>query len=378
MKRLDYRRRAWLRHRQTSEMKKRKRPKQGRKPPMVAIETPEGAFQAVAKRSSVMPPVLCFDRNPEETIVALASLRRSLNRPRPIRHRSTRHGNSTAGRLGTYRSFEEIKSITPASALIIAAEYERIKKFNPDFILYIANIDRWDPSVCRLLQEIGFFRLVGFNGRAPTRAYEGNFTLLPMRSGETADSPTLTQMIRDLRGLFPSDSGSLDGLVHLYGAMTEALVNVVRHAYPANGEFQYRPIGKWWMTGAVDRQAKWMTAVVYDQGVTIPVSLSDWQEHAGWRRRLTAMLGVGADPTDPKYDGEAIAAAVEESVSSTGDAHRGHGLAQMRDFVDQCRDGHLRVISRGGEVIFRPGGSRTVRTYNHSIGGTLIEWNVLL
>jgi len=132
------------------------------------------------------------------------------------------------------------------------------------------------------------------------------------------------------------------------------------------------------MTGAVSRADRWTTAIIYDQGITIPVSLPNWQHYGGVARRIGSAFGIGAAPGDPKCDGHAIAAAVEESVSSTGEPHRGHGLAQMRDFVNQCSAGYLRIMSRYGEVVFRQGGERQINNHAVSIGGTLIEWRALL
>ncbi len=132
------------------------------------------------------------------------------------------------------------------------------------------------------------------------------------------------------------------------------------------------------MTGALDRKMRSTTAVVYDQGVTIPVTLPRWEHYSNWRHRIGRKLGIVPAASDTKSDGEAIAAAVEESLTSSGEAHRGTGLAQMRDFVDQCQDGRLRIMSRCGEVVFRPGKEPEVKTYDVSVGGTLIEWSVLL
>jgi len=130
------------------------------------------------------------------------------------------------------------------------------------------------------------------------------------------------------------------------------------------------------MTGAVDKASRRTTAVIYDQGATIPVSLPNWQNYAGWQRRMAAGVGLVPAPSDPESDGLAISIAVEEAISSTGESHRGRGLAQMRQFVDMCRDGYLRIMSRNGEVVFRPRVKPQVRTYGVSVGGTLIEWNV--
>jgi hypothetical protein len=106
--------------------------------------------------------------------------------------------------------------------------------------------------------------------------------------------------------------------------------------------------------------------------------LPNWDRAEGWVRRFKRKVGMIPAVSDTKSDGEAIAAAVEEAVSSTGEQHRGTGLAQMRNFVSQCRDGRFRIMSRCGEVIFRPGQQPDVKTYDVPIGGTLIEWSVLL
>jgi anti-sigma regulatory factor (Ser/Thr protein kinase) len=186
-------------------------------------------------------------------------------------------------------------------------------------------------------------------------------------------------LIADLKNLYPNrDQANEASMVHLYGAMVEAIVNVVRHAYPIDSVDGPPDLRRWWMTGAVDRAARWTTAVVYDQGITIPVSLPNWQHFAGWRHRILSAIGAVPDTSDTRSDGQAIAAAVEESASSTGEQHRGHGLAQMRNFVDQCQDGYLRIMSRCGEVIFRPKKKPEIRSYDVSVGGTLVEWNVLI
>jgi hypothetical protein len=164
--------------------------------------------------------------------------------------------------------------------------------------------------------------------------------------------------------------------MHLYGAMIEAVGNVCGHAYP--GKLSSSTVDRWWMTGAVDTVNRRTTAVIFDQGVSIPGSLPNWTRYAGVIRRLLAAFKFVPNLSDHRYDGAAISVAVEESVSSTGEAHRGHGLAQMKTFVDLCRDGYLRIMSRKGEVIFRPGGNPIITTHSASIGGTLIEWNVSL
>jgi hypothetical protein len=199
-----------------------------------------------------------------------------------------------------------------------------------------------------------------------------------MRSGKTADAGEIAGLIDALKGLYPGavDPSVEGGMTHLYGAMIEAVGNVCGHAYPPRSSSS--TVDRWWMTGAVDTARRRTTAVIFDQGVSIPGSLPNWGRYAGVTRRLLAALKFVPNSNDHRHDGDAISVAVDESVSSTGEAYRGQGLSQMKHFVDLCRDGYLRIMSRNGEVIFRPGTNPIVTTHSASIGGTLIEWNVSL
>jgi hypothetical protein len=329
-----------------------------------------------------MPEHLCFDTNAAETLEVLSDLRNTLGRmsrgTRMSRKRS-KHRDARPRWGNPHRDFELLKSITPAAALVLAAIYE-LMRIRAGYVSPLTNLGNWDENVANSLLQIGFFDIVGYDASALKHDEDANFRLLQMRSGTTADGGAVGGLIADLKGLYPHPiEATEEGMVSLYGAMVEAVGNVVGHAYPP--EMCQSPddeTNRWWMTGAVDRKARWMTAVVYDQGVTIPVSLPKWARFAGFKRRLMAQVGLIPAVSDTSRDGEAICAAVEEAASSTGQAHRGNGLAQMRDFVNQCADGHLRIISRCGEVIFRPREKPIVRAYPVSIGGTLVEWNVLL
>jgi hypothetical protein len=381
MKKLSVRRRKWFIHRQKYVLKRRIR----QLPELVTVTQPNAPMWTAraARRKYCFPELLCFNDNGSETVAALADIRRNLHLPMRGTRRGrdvSKHRNARVRQAGRFRSFEVVKGISPAAALVLAAEFERGSALR-GVVPAIYNFEKWNPSVLDTLWDIGFFDIVGFPTGLEQPMLDDYYCVLPMVSGDTADSEAVSDLIGKLTALYPQGEGDVaasDVLVHLYGAMIEAVVNVCRHAYPCSGRYQYKPVGRWWMTGAVDRRERWTTAVIFDQGVTIPVSLPDWQNYAGWRTRIATRLGLAPSPDDHRSDGEVIATAVEEAVSSTGQPYRGHGLAQMRDFVNCCRGGYLRIMSRCGEVIFYPGGDKKVKTHEASIGGTLIEWNVLL
>jgi hypothetical protein len=327
-----------------------------------------------------MPERLCFDDNPLETLEVLERLRQklepSIRGPRGHKPVSKHRGAQIHG-LRRYTTFETIRYISPAAALVLAAEYQR-SLFRSGLRAHVVGVEHWDNVVFDTLWKIGFFDLV-WADQVEQPDMSASAVVLPMQSGETADPTEVDKLVSGLKMLYPVPDETQEGLVHLYGAMIEAVANVMNHAYPKAWRHLPRSkLRRWWMTGAVDRQNRHTTAVVFDRGISIPVSLPNWAQAEGWLQRMRRKVGMNPLVNDPRSDGEAIAAAVEEAVSSTGEGHRGTGLAQMRNFVCECREGRLRIMSRCGEVVFRPGRQPDVRTYDVPLHGTLIEWNVLL
>lgn len=375
MKKLSKRRRKWFSHRRRLIVKRRWRSERGRKVEILSSTGETWTTNAPARVP--LPAVMCFDDNCAETLEAISSLRTHLLAVFALaRRRAMLHVPKTRRRtLVGFRDFATMTRITPAAALVLAAEFERIKILtgNPPLVV---NVGSWAPEVFMTLWEIGFFEIVGFPTGQKEPEVVGPVKVLKMRSGKTADAGEIAMLISGLKELYPGEGESVHGgMTHLYGAMIEAVGNVCGHAYPRPSA---AAVGRWWMTGAVDAANRRTTAVIFDQGVSIPVSLPNWSRYAGFAKRFVAALRFVPDSGDPQNDGDAIAVAVEEAVSSTGAPHRGQGLAQMKNFVDLCRGGYLRIMSRNGEVVFRPGCKPTVSTHIVSIGGTLIEWNVSL
>ena len=351
---------------------------------MITVTNSERSFLVSVGRPCFMPEVLCFDQNSEQTIGVLAELRQSLSqRTRGLRKIPVRRRGSTShASTGSYRDFKKLRLITPAAALVLAAEYDRAREVTGRRI-DVYDLEKWDPLVKSTLLEVGFLALFNIGDMPSDSASEADQVVLRMRSGRMHDPEQINDLVSSLRQLFPS--GMIENaanMMQLYDALTEAVGNVVNHAYPDKGAYVRPAVKRWWMTGAVDRKAGFTAAAVYDQGVTIPASLPEWERYSGVLRRLMTSagqaFGVFAASKDRRWDGKVIEAAVEESVSSTGKPGRGHGLAQIRAFVDACRSGHLRILSRHGEVVFRPNEKPMVRHHNAAIGGTLVEWSVLL
>lgn len=71
-----------------------------------------------------MPEVICFDRNNAETLASIDAIRARLHQlKRPTKRlRLSRIMNPKVA----FQRFEDIKFISPAAAMVIAAEYDRI------------------------------------------------------------------------------------------------------------------------------------------------------------------------------------------------------------------------------------------------------------
>lgn len=91
---------------------------------------------------------MCFDDNCAETLEAISSLRTHLLAVFALaRRRAMLHVPKTRRRtLVGFRDFATMTRITPAAALVLAAEFERIKILtgNPPLVV---NVGSWAPEV---------------------------------------------------------------------------------------------------------------------------------------------------------------------------------------------------------------------------------------
>jgi hypothetical protein len=362
MKKLTRRFQRWLIY--------RCRPKKRSKPRFGELTTLNGTQRVRLSRAVNLPSNLCLDQNIDETLSYFSNLRyRTLlhgirNRPRHTRIAWVRG----------YTDFTTMRRISPGAALILAAEYDRINRVGNSMPNTI-DIGRWDPLVYSTLFGLGFFDLLnvanpGSANQALPSPEESNLVQAPMQRGENANWAGAGEVLLHLFDVVGGDDAAR---VNLLGAVVDAIENVRGHAYSGRSTLQGRLIPPfWWLSGGADRDAKKLTLAIYDQGVTIPVTLPNKWAGSKVLNAFLTLFGHAFDPDGPDYDGKALQAAMQLSSTATGLTERGKGLSKIRDVVSQCKGGRLKVISRRGIYSFE-NGTETFQTGSTPLLGTLVE-----
>ena len=182
------------------------------------------------------------------------------------------------------------------------------------------------------------------------------------RLAQGSDAKALLDRLQTLAGQ------SIGTRSTVYIAIAEALANV-RHAYPEwFRTWPYRTSHRWWASGFWEPTRKTVGLQLYDQGAGIPGTLP----------RQTYFLRLLERLSPERTDAGLIAAAMEYGRTSTGQAGRGKGLAEMADWIESSGSGFLRILSRAGEVTYRPGRKLERRNLNAEFGGTLVQWELTL
>ena len=367
MKRLTARHKTWLeRHarlNQRNKLRRRKILKLRRLglaeektwgvdlPPGVRMKNPRGTRPIL---EIDVPKKLSLSTNYEEVMTFFERLREFA---KPFRHRIV-------------LQFVTIESISPGATLMLAAELDRWRR-RYDFRLRPLRFDKWNPAVRRHLYQMGLFELLGVPpGLAPAMGdlTSGPVELIRFRSGELADGALAAELRAAIEGVAGNISEELRS--RLFEALTEAMTNVGQHAYPEDGNYAAPPCGKrWWMSGFFDRVEGRIGVSFFDQGVGIPATLP----RVNLWERVRGYLAEWSAPVDDHS--ALIRAAVTARRTQAEESGRGHGLEDVRRFVDAGNDGRLRILSGRGEYVYHRGGGEEVFRHSSSIGGTLIQWD---
>ena len=325
-----------------------------------------------------MPGLFCLETNYEETARIILGIRERMNDNLRRNKLINTWGARRIRRKGFYFDFATIDYISPAAALVFAAEYDRARCFLKSWALKLYNRPAWKDSVVHKLEQLGFFSLLDFP-IAPFRIEEGQLQITRLHQSDSIDQQQAHGFLAELGRLMgvDDDVNQKIGKLRLYEAIVEATENVTTHAYdpsPPRDEFVVK---RWWMTGAVDRGEGRLTIVVYDQGATIPARLPDsllWHEKL--QRFSKRLFGTAEGVRSSENDGKLLRLAMTKPASSTKKAHRGKGLGVLKSVAEQCVQGRLLVISRNGEYVYKSGHRPMYRQLVVPFYGTLIQWDL--
>lgn len=378
MKKMTFRLKQWLRRRARNQFRRSKRH---------SIELPvrvwidgDVEYAISAKAPTYPPEIMCLDTNELEVTQFLEHTRRRMLQGAGRASWHMGKGRQRK-RIRGFLDCSKIREISTSAALVFAAEYERLVAIigSPPPLV---NLHEWNENVFKRLFELGFFQSIGVTPDQPELLLSADQDIMTLRflSGSNAkDTKKAGEMLVEL-GNFLDSTQSLpeDIKVPLTSALSEAMINVKQHAYPSDYRFAYRHVQRWWLTGSANRKTRTLTIVIYDQGATIPVTYARVKKLASIRSWIESNFNKEAShPFD--NDGVNLAAAVRFGNSQTDEPHRGKGLPDMKFAIDQCKNGKLTILSRGGRYVYN-GLTQTSEhsSYPASIGGTLIEWSLTL
>lgn len=331
---------------------------------------------ALARQSVPVPTVLCFDRNFEGTLAFLRNVRNSVLK-KAVEFCNKKNKNKHDHFI-SYYDFSNLNFISPAAALVIAAIYDRAMYISKQPISTI-NEDMWKPHIRAHLSSLGFYDIL--NIRPPEDFPKDDLKILKFKTGRLADGEPAEKLQETMAELLPQEASDLLFYAEPYSGMLEAILNSNNWAYPEGQEWDYPQKPNWWLTGAVDINAKRVTVVAFDQGVTIPASLptSIFYEKADMIiSRAVRRWGGDGKADYLGIDGITLHAAMKLARSKTGLPQHGKGLHTMIEVAERSRHGRLRIISRRGVYVWETERRAEKFVTNTQLDGTLIEWTLEL
>jgi len=258
--------------------------------------------------------------------------------------------------------FANTKSMTPGGTLLFAAELNRIVRISKERLLS-CSFPR-DDVVAQVLKHVGIFDMLG--QRRDCNVTADNVKYWRAHSGSDVDGQAAGEAILNYMARF-SDPGKRA----VYKGLTEAMTNCRHHAYQAERGDGLPSVNRWWMfSQELDGQ---LTVAICDLGIGIPRSLRE--DRAGWYGEIVAFLAKSGWTSS---DGDLISAAIAIGETRTQEKYRGKGLMDIRTVLDEL-GGSLQIHSNSGFYVYEAKTKKaTWKTFDASILGTLVIWQVPL
>lgn len=260
-----------------------------------------------------------------------------------------------------------LEGISMGAAVALVAEMNRAEIVRPGNVKGILPRKR---ALRAILASVGFIASTTTGIGTYDEAPGGQF--LKIRSGTAEDAKNTGFLDAYLERIFPDEILSPQVRGRLKGAVTEALLNVVDHAYNPDVVVDHIcPERRWWICGSAHPE-EGCYFVVCDLGVGIPATVPVTKAPAV----VQAFNALQVE--ERKLDHNLIRVAVSQPMSRTGLQGRGRGLPEMRRLIDRVGDGMLWITSGRGHYIYARGEAERDGGFgmNQAIHGTLVVWQL--
>lgn len=233
-----------------------------------------------------------------------------------------------------------------------------------------------DKIVEQVLHQVGILKLLRSRSRISVEEFDATVKHWHFATGVNTDASGIDSMLTDFEGMLtPALNTSI------YKGITEAMTNSVNHAYieprvPKSGVVE-EP--RWWLfSQELDGE---LSVVFCDLGIGISRSLPRAEgSQSNWLPLLSDyMIHLKEKFGINKPEAALIKAAIEIGQTRTNLSHRGKGLKQVIDTIEQSSGkGEVEIHSNSGFYAFTPLAIIREKLVQHSdsINGTLIQWRV--
>lgn len=325
------------------------------------------------------PRRLCLVTNTRESIEFIERLQNPARFGKVPSRKIVDRSVGKMPRIGSYYDFSYPNFISTSAAVVLASHYEIIRARYHE-VPPTVDLHLWNDDVFRKLYQLGFFEIIGISPqREDVVISEGDTRTMQIVSTKNADDlGRIDASLQNLCQFLNLNGGVPDSaIIDLLTGLSEAISNVTNHAYPPDYHPNLPDTGRLWVAATADRTNNSLTVVVYDRGVTIPLT---YPRIKRMQHVLDFLSRTLRQQSDFRYqnDGTYIEAAMLYGGSRTDEKHRGKGLPQMMGVIERIGPGRTVVFSRGGWCMRDSNGRFERGAVPYTIGGTLIEWTVEL
>ena len=244
--------------------------------------------------------------------------------------------------------------------LLLVSEIRRLLRYSRGGASMSCTVPLHD-KVAQVLKQVGLFDMLGVTCSVHPR--DSDVVAWRHAYGAGAEGSRFDDVLADYDGeITPALSSAL------YRGVSEAMTNVVNHAYsaPRQDGLEVDMKNDWWMFSA--EQNGMLSVVFCDLGAGISGTLPAKRPQV-WKRILLRSR---------RGDGSVIRYAVADSVSRTRQGHRGKGLGQIVKLIEGVPGAKVAVLSNRGAYSRDAHGEVKVAEFSGSILGTLINWQIPL